>query len=508
MDKKTYLFTLTISPVQSFIGQARQTKDLFVGSKILSNLIQKALETFTKEEIIFPQKSKFVSNKFLVKLEDKTEDEIKKLGEELEKGINHAFINLIFKETNQCDNNLQNFFTVFWVAVPLDENNYQKSYKQLEQNLGAVKNLRTFSQEAQLKDYPKCSLCGERNVAQKVTKDDNKKDDNKLCLVCLTKRKCEIKDSDNSSFPSLAKICLLDWLKDVNYDTLKNMNHFDEEWFLEEDKKDEVTQFIKKNKLDISKQKKYYALLHFDIDDMGKKLSSLSEKGQRELSNLLGEFAGKAKEIVDKQGRTIYAGGDDFLGFVNLAYLFDVTREIDEVFGEAKASLPYALTFSTSIIIAHYKAPLHKVLDFSRTLLEESKNHFEDKNGMGVIVLNNSAINAKTICRYGDFKLLEKMKNEEVGFNLHYKLQTTFSFIESQKSMNRDDYDSLIVMIEYEIKRLLQRENGEFNKALYGELISFLHTQVSGLKTNDKIKINFENFIAYLKTLEQLKKVM
>jgi len=34
--KKNYLFNLTITPVQSFISQARKTEDLFVGSKILS----------------------------------------------------------------------------------------------------------------------------------------------------------------------------------------------------------------------------------------------------------------------------------------------------------------------------------------------------------------------------------------------------------------------------------------------------------------------------------------
>ena len=481
MKNKTYLFTLTISPVQSFISQARQTKDLFTGSEILSNLIQKALENFTEKEIIFPQKSKFVSNKFLVKLEDKIPKDIEDLDKKLKDGINSDFINLIFKNTQQCDNAFQNFFKVFWVAVKLKEDytdkDYKESYRNLEQNLGAVKNLRTFSQEAQLKDYPKCVLCGERNQAKEDKED-------KLCLICYTKRTCS---KDNSSFPSTADIVLLP------------------------KKEKDAQKYLEDN----PSEKKYYALLQLDIDDMGKKLSALNEDGQIKLSKKLGEFAGKAKEIVDTQNNnientkcTIYAGGDDFLGFVNLAYLFDVIEKITEVFGEAKASLPYTLTFSTSIIIAHYKAPLHKVLDFSRSLLDETKNHFDDKNGMGIIVLNNSAINAKTICRYENFKLLEKMKNEEVGFNLHYKLQTTFSFIESQKNMNKDDYDSLIVMIEYEIKRLLQREKGEFNKTLYGKLISFLHKQVDGLKTNDKIKINFENFIAYLKTLEQLKKVM
>jgi len=63
------------------------------------------------------------------------------------------------------------------------------------------------------------------------------------------------------------------------------------------------------------------------------------------------------------------------------------------------------------------------------------------------------------------------------------------------------------LMLEYEIKRLLKREEGSFDETLYEKLVLFLHRQVSGLKTEDKIKINFDNFTQFLKTLEQLRKV-
>jgi len=38
-----YLFLFTISPVQSFIAQARKTKDLYDGSKLLTDLIKVAI---------------------------------------------------------------------------------------------------------------------------------------------------------------------------------------------------------------------------------------------------------------------------------------------------------------------------------------------------------------------------------------------------------------------------------------------------------------------------------
>jgi CRISPR-associated protein Cmr2 len=98
-----YLFTLTISPVQSFIAQARKSQDLFAGSEILSQLMGKVLETFTEKERIFPQDKEAVSNKIVVKLVDKDPKEI---GEKLEEKINKEFINAVFKETKCYENSL------------------------------------------------------------------------------------------------------------------------------------------------------------------------------------------------------------------------------------------------------------------------------------------------------------------------------------------------------------------------------------------------------------------
>ena len=439
-----YLFTLTLTPVQSFISQARKTQDLFVGSEILSSLIKNILEKFDEKEIIFPKNKEFVSNKFVAKLEDKTEDELKEMGESLEKKINKDFLMMIFESTCQYNSSLENFFKVYWVAVEL-EDDYQKSYQELERNLGAIKNLRDFKQECQVEGKEKCSLCGERNFEKKDKED-------KLCLVCLTKR-CDLKDRQNQKFSLIENI---------------------------------------------SNNNKYYALIQFDIDDMGRHLSNAKdEKAQRELSNKLGEFAQKAKDIVS-ENYTIYAGGDDFLGFVELENLFDVIDKIKQNF-----SIPN-MTFSTSIVIAHDKAPLHKVLDFSRELLDETKNHFDDKNGVGIVVMSNSAINAKTICRYEDLTLLEEMRSEKIGMSLHYKLKTVFSYLDN---MNFDDFLLQKQMIKIEIKRLLKREDGTFDEQLYKKLIDFLDKQSLELSSN-RYKIDFDNFIGYLKTLEQLRKVM
>jgi len=471
-----YLFTLTITPVQSFISQARKTKDLFAGSEILSNLVKETLKQFDTKEIIFPQNSDFTSNKFVLVLK-RTEEEIRKLGEKLEEFIHNEFYNLgadilLNREDTTVDLDLFqnhfkpqlcNFFQVFWVAVELKEDDYKKSYRKLEQNLGAVKNLRTFEQLAQISGR-KCSVCGERNglfynrekphafMLDKAIKINTNQieEQESLCAVCFTKR----------FYP--------------------NSQHFDS------------TQEIKNDK-------GYYALIHFDIDNMGEELSKLNKDEQIALSQKLGAFAYKAREIVSKKN-TIYTGGDDFLGFVELDKLFDTISKITDIF---KETIPN-MTFSTSIIICHWKTPLHKVLDYSRELLATTKNHFDNKNGVGIIVMSSSAINAQTICKYHELTLLDKMREKEIGMGLHYKLQTIFSYLDS---MSYDEYLMQKQMIKTEIKRLLKRENGELNESLYNKLIAFLGNQKIKHATNC-YEIDFDNFIGYLKTLEQLKKVM
>lgn len=505
----TYLFALTISPVQSFISQARTTRDLYAGSAILSGLMAKALETFADKERVFPQSKEAVSNKLVVRLENKTECDIKDIGLELERKINKDFVNAIFKSACTYHDSLNNFFQVYWVAVKLDENDYKKSYKELERNLSAVKNLHTFSQTTQEAGKKKCSICGERNMHKEVNGD-------KLCLICFTKRKYF--EAKKDEFPSLAKVALLDWLsttenqKIADYKSLFTQSEFDEELFFKENL---TESYFEKNKIkidtlqrakerlntfDVSKQNKLYALIKLDVDSLGKALSNLDEDGQKELSKTLGEFAESAKQIVDRYGKTVYAGGDDFLGFVNLAYLFDAINGLYDVFKSPHTEL----TFSTSILIAHYKAPLHKVLEYSRELLQESKERFDDKNGVGVMVMSSNSIIAKTICRYEDFKLLEGLQKSDTAKKLHFKLHTIFDYLDV---MSYDEFLTQKEMIEVEIKRLMKRENGDFDKTTYDSIIKIFNKQSIRLAAN-RYKIDLDNFIGYLKTLEQLRGAM
>jgi CRISPR-associated protein Cmr2 len=101
----------------------------------------------------------------------------------------------------------------------------------------------------------------------------------------------------------------------------------------------EIKRYLKSIHLSFSS---YYAILAFDGDKMGEHLSGifLADKSKLEefhykLSESLGHFAKESKKYLDLNfGQTIYAGGDDFLGFVNLSNLFSVLENIHSLFEE------------------------------------------------------------------------------------------------------------------------------------------------------------------------------
>ncbi len=488
-----YLFTITIASVQEYISQARKLKDLYAGSKIVSDLIRESIDIATNKdniELILPYNKKVVSNKIVLEIENISKEEVEKFGEEMEKNIHNYFRTII------SDENIEDFFNIFWIAVP-KEDDYKKAYDKLEKNLGLTKNTRISKQNKKRDEkennknvkLKKCSLCGQRTY-EKVNNED------KLCSICFSKRKYV-----SSNIPSLAKICLLDWLKDIDYSNLKEEyknDSFDEECFFEEE--NIIENFIQKHNLERKKQKKYYALINLDIDNLGKKLSTLNKEEQKNLSEKLSKFAKEIKKIANKEGQTIYAGGDDFLAVINLTNFFETMHKIYEAFNIEN------LTFSTSIIISHYKTPLHKVLNYSKILLKESKDFYEDKNSIGFMFINGSAITAKSIFKYEDFKLLKELGEKNLALNLYFKLKTTFSYLEK---MTYDDFLIHQKIIKIEIERLLKREEN-FDKEKEG-LLKKLYFVLDSQKTeisNDLYEINFENFIGYLKSLEQLTKVL
>ncbi|HPS31365.1 MAG TPA: type III-B CRISPR-associated protein Cas10/Cmr2, partial [bacterium] len=284
MTNAKHLIIFSISPVQSFISQARKTGDLFAGSRILSEVSKAAVKSIKENsnKVIFPQESESLPNRIVAIVENDPE----KVCKDAEKQAEAEFKEQIKTDTN--------FLRINYVAVPLSDckDAYKEAYTKAEKYLGAVKNAGEFEKFVE-EGGKKCSLCGERNVViYRKTENDEKNERDKgeswlykkklflpkeevsvfssddeqkiklkdlrkgecLCAVCAGKRSY----SQNESFPSTVYFSLL---SKINPEEIKQ-----KETELEDIQKIYETK-------EGRSLPKYYALLHFDGDSMGKWLS-------------------------------------------------------------------------------------------------------------------------------------------------------------------------------------------------------------------------------------------
>lgn len=476
-----YLFLFTIGPVQSFIAQARKTQDLYASSYFLSYLIDLAMDEIQDQvnycEFIFPDKNiRCKPNRFIVKIDT---DDVENTGRSLKKTIkneleNHgnALLNEVIEE-NLTYNFMESFrrqkgthFHIDWIALPVDENNYANTYGQLENYLGAIKNVRSFQQLAE--EGRKCSLCGEKNVLfycgneRAYTSDDAISLDHQsykymsegegLCAICFTKRFADkyFKRNYVRNYPSTVEIALMDSITELDGALLEEYRNifyesFDEELFYEDNLTEEY--FRKKGysaeKLDAVKSKldkirkiaqernlnwsKYYAILALDGDNMGKWVSGefLSDQEellefQKELTKSLSFFAQSVERIIDEpKGKVVYAGGDDVLAFVNLTYLLSVVKELRKSFPDFR-NLGFEVvdsqrsSASAGIAIAHYKTPLSEVLKWARRMeKEEAKSIDNKKDAFAIAVVKRSGETRKTVLKwqYDDLSVIDIMEN-------------------------------------------------------------------------------------------------
>lgn len=473
---RTYLFLFTVGPVQSFIKQARKTRDLYAGSQMLSALVaegmkvcqQAATSQGAKVTHIFPhyepdKEARSLPNRFIVKIDFLTEPsdtQLRTLAGNKEGGVEFAVRKCFRGMAEKALKNagitappvgfwpqINQHLDIHWAFQSIGTEGYKWAYLSLERLLGSVKNVRPFEQYQYQAGVPfgergrKCSLDGENNAlffgngSNKKYVDSNSgihvetaNENEGLSAVSFVKRYWK-----EVRFPSTAGIATMN----LNFDDgfkpdclllyFNGASNVDEQLYFEENlteqyfRKNGLTEYIAKlsSIRDTHKQifasKKlcsYYALIAFDGDSMGKWLSGASlrdgtdlEDFHEKLSGRLSGFAEKAKKIVDDEnrGKTIYAGGDDYLGFINLQHLFEVVQELREEFhrevnmNEGKEERQ--LTFSAGIVVAHYKEPLGMVVQKARDMEKAAKEQ-GSRNAFGLAVLKASGEVQQTVYKW------------------------------------------------------------------------------------------------------------
>ncbi len=566
---KKYFFLFTIGPVQQFISQARKTQDLYSASRILSDLIDNAIKELDKlnviseNDMIFPDRNiDSKPNRFISLI---STDDPKKIVE-IEKAVRENFKSIAYSALKKngipthidFDKQIENFLEIYWVVAPYYDN-YLSQYEKIERFLGAVKNIRAFGQ---LKEQGrKCALCGERNALfYKPNKSADKKtnmtkpviiSDNRfikgegLCAVCCVKRFYE-----KEPFPSTVKISLMDTLYKVElssegkgilerYTNRFKKTDFNEQFFLEENltenyfKKHDLDNYLGELEAVKEKQKdlkkfvheknlklaKYYALILFDGDDMGRWLSGEKiedkkklEAFHKKLSAAMGEFADfSRKYLTNPLGKTVYASGDDFLGFINLNHLFDVLHKLREEF-DKQVNRPLAkkfmfadsndkITFSAGVAIAHYKTPLSIVLEKARAMEKKAKN-VEGKNSVGFALLKHSGNIGETVFKWN--------YDDEININLMKDLSNALKNWISNKFLYslRDEFLRLFDentgiepdIVETEIYRLMARRKRKND--ISEELIRNLSQKLVKLFNEYRNSDYSENFFSFIEVCD------
>jgi len=118
----------------------------------------------------------------------------------------------------------------------------------------------------------------------------------------------------------------------------------------------------------------YYAILAADGDRMGEMVAERAREGVQDLTDLsdtLGKFSKKARDIVEKKycGALVYSGGDDVLAFLPLDSVLECADALRREFQQMTGG-----TMSIGISIAHYAANLQTAVEWARRAEREAKS--------------------------------------------------------------------------------------------------------------------------------------
>ena len=517
----------------------------------------------------------------------------------------------VFRDTNYpkgFKEQIENFLSIYWAALDYDENNYSFIYNELDSLVGSIKNARIFSQ-INYNSEPgeagkKCNICGERNNIfgkrngsniLRIVDDCHIGENEGLCAVCFTKR--YYKKSKTESFPSTSHISLLNILKrratengnlndkackncDTIWDYIKcksenkdftfvaellyeeninvgyiTENGIEREGFLcneEQNLKDikNIREMVKNEAHGTGLNlPKYYGIISFDGDDMGKwfsgeridesKISLLDFHKKLTLS--LGEFAKEAQnKVVEPKGKIIYAGGEDFLAFLNLEYLFSVMGDLRERF-DSMINQPLKkyykdpglnISFSAGICISHYKTTLSNSIVEAEKAQKRAKD-IDGKNAFSISLMKRSGEIELTSYKWqenGEIGLtivkdcelvLDNIKNGYFSTGFIYNIGKVTELLPDEFNILRtrdlEAKEKIDEIMQVEISRLLNRardrdkvekdgkSEAEVTKEMEETVLS-MYKKSTGEVSTGVINNNKTNFLNLLYILEFIKR--
>lgn len=403
-----YLFLFQIGPVQSFIAAGRRTQDLYVGSRMLSELAKAGIEAVKGDpdfipifpmvqngnlpEIV-PHRFAFLISQEVHEVEHKVKEAIDKCwSQQFADPVREKLIELVGAGAWQTvyDRQCKNWREFYWVAVPYNPEEHSLSFKEANTALNQRKLLRDFSKI----DEPgrKCTLTG----SQSALNLDWQRIENRL----RGRNSRDILFRPNENLGALVTI------KRLARDSSFPVPHARSTRFIagltdkETDELDEPGR----------RQEGYIAVLHMDGDKMGKYLSNLqSLEEHQDFSTKLANFAGEVETIIKAHGgktaQHVYAGGDDVLALLPLSHALSCAWELRQAFGRATE---FKLTASAGIAITPYDYPLDSALQIARTAEGIAKDQY-GRDAIVVTEAHGSGLIRHAGGKWDIIKLVEKL---------------------------------------------------------------------------------------------------
>jgi CRISPR-associated protein Cmr2 len=195
-----YLFQVAIGPVQGFIASARRSRDLWFGSRLLSEVSKIVASTIANKYkdkwesyLIFPapkslDELKFgsdltVANKIIACItipdnsQESVSENLKQLGKSIEKNIKDKIDEIkgqVYEDISgnkqgddrlfdvaKADAQIKDLVELSWAAVPYYPEKYNEAREKLDRLMAARKNTRNFRQVAWGSDQLKSSIDGQ-----------------------------------------------------------------------------------------------------------------------------------------------------------------------------------------------------------------------------------------------------------------------------------------------------------------------------------------------------------
>ncbi|MCU6711411.1 type III-B CRISPR-associated protein Cas10/Cmr2 [Paenibacillus sp. J5C_2022] len=405
------IIIMTIGPVQSFIAQARKTRDLWYGSYLLSELSKAAARQLHKSgevTLIFPSvdgvmswDSMKVANKIVGIVHGGAD--ARRLAIEARTAVASAWIDIANKVKSKLspyinesmwDRQIKDFIECYAVWVPI-ASNYAAAVEQADQLMASRKTLRDFQQNepGALYGDKKSKLDGGRESVVYPRRLKNLSrfgvyEKESLDAISLVKRLSN--KTILNQFPSVCDIAFQSYRKRLERDDALNekvsryysrvcgvnahlelvsgnIEAYESALFYESRMEEFVTERLS-NKQESSEQitktvkeiadllhssqltglPNYYAFIMCDGDNMGETLRQLKDSKQHiDLSRGLSQFAQEA-ELIASGGKLVYSGGDDVMAYVSLAECMDVCKKLQRSFSEIiDKSLPEGISRPT-----------------------------------------------------------------------------------------------------------------------------------------------------------------